>query len=203
MIESFGPAFCAAAAENRPFPDGSPATASDNKIFNNIFISNHGNVELPFPHADAMNNRSDSNVFVDGGDFRFWRSRATPAEIFRNAKAKLRSKSDLADFKKATLTGAFTPAVWSKITGWEKQSVYLDFTQMTCCLKPFEASLRLRVNPVAALLKAKCRRVRGVKVDFSGRPIGGKRILPGPFQDLREGDNYYLLFARNGLISGV
>jgi len=203
VIDSYGPAFCAAAAENRPFPDGSPATASDEKIFNNIFISNHGNVELPFPHSDAFNNRSDSNVFVNGGDFRFWRSRATLTEILRSAKAMLRNKTDLADLKKASLTGGFSPEIWSKITGWEKQSVYLDFTQMTCCLKPFEASLRLRVNPVVSLLKAKCRRVRGVEVDFSGHPIQGKRILPGPFQDLRDGDNYYLLFARNGVIPAV
>ena len=199
VFESFGPAVCAAAAEHRPFPDGTPATASDEKIFNNIFISNHGNVELPFPHPRSRNNRSDRNVYVNAGDFRFWRSRAGLPEILRHARGRVKGESGRAALRKAALTGGFSPEIWPGITGWEKHSLFLDFTWMTCFLKPFEPSLRLRADSLALLRKMKCRRVPGVDRDFCGTPIKAGRVLPGPFQDLRDGDNYYLLFPKTAL----
>ncbi len=202
VIENIGPGLCCAAAQGRRYGDKArtPVSSSRERIFNNLFIANHGNVEMPFPHPDAMNNRSDSNVFVNAGPFRFWRSRVPLKEILRFAKGKLRSKPDRAALKKAALTGGFAPAIWPKITGWEKHSLFLDTTQMTCFVKPYETSVRLRVDPLALLFKTRCKRVPGVDTDFCGHPIRGKRILPGPFQDLRDGDNYYLLAPRNGWV---
>lgn len=199
VFESFGPAVCAAAAEHRPFGDGTPATASDDKIFNNIFISNHGNVELPFSHPCARNNRSDHNLYVNAGDFRFWRSRVGLPEILQHVQGKVKGDSSRSALRKAELTGGFEPEIWPLITGWEKSSLFLDFTWVTCFMKPFEPSLRLRIGSIPLLRKMKCPRLPGLDRDFCGTPIKAGRVLPGPFQDLRNGDNFYLLFSKTAL----
>ena len=72
---------------------------------------------------------------------------------------------------------------------------YLNELNFNCKIKPYEPSMRIRTDFAKTLLAAECRPAPGVEEDFEGNKINPDRVLPGPFQSLQDGDNYYILFA--------
>ncbi|NLB54403.1 MAG: hypothetical protein GX811_01305 [Lentisphaerae bacterium] len=195
VVDNYGPGV--SVASDSP----SPAPVPKHLILNNIFLRNHGCVEFPPENDMAFDNLSDSNVFVNPPPFKFFSAlyKNEPEKLKEYALSKLSDPADMEAVEKAPLN-TFTPELWTKITGMEKNSIYLNELNFNSKITPYEPSIRIRTGFASTLLAANCKTIPGITHDFTGVKFDETKILPGPFQDLQDGDNYYLLFA---LTAGV
>lgn len=191
VVDNYGPGISA----GHDVPRGD-SKMTGHTFLNNIFLRNHGCIEVPPDNDVAFDNSSDSNVFVNTGAFHFFSAlyKQDPSKLKEYALSRLTDPTDREAVERAP-ANTFTPELWTKITGMEKNSIYLNELNFNCKIKPYEPSIRIRADFAKTLLAAKCRLVPGVEEDFEGNKINPDRVLPGPFQSLQEGDNYYILFT--------
>ncbi|NLB56075.1 MAG: hypothetical protein GX811_09990 [Lentisphaerae bacterium] len=196
VVDNYGPG-----ASVAPDVPRNEHKVTGHRIFNNIFLRNHGCVEMTPENEIAFDNISDSNVFINPPPFKFISTlhKNEPEKFREYALSKLNDPADKEAVEKAPLN-SFTPELWTKITGMEQNSIYLNELNFNSKIKPYEPSIRIRTDFVSTLLTAKCKPIPGITHDFTGVEFDEAKILPGPFQDLQDGDNYYLLFA---LTAGV
>ena len=169
---------------------GKLVETSDELVVNNIFVNNGGGVSLPFPEKRSSNCVSNSNLFV--GDVNFRYSGGTPWEqLFSAVEPKLTAEEKL----HAELVRGFAPAVWPKVSGREKDSLFLPQREFNVRIKPFEPSIYIR-NASGKTFAFEP--VPGVDRDFTGAPYG-KTVQPGPFQDLGSRTLYRLLYPVGGM----
>ena len=161
---------------------GKTVETSDELVVNNIFCNNGGGVSLPVPGDRSENCVSDRNLFV--GDVGFRYSGSTPWEKISGDAAKLLTAEEM---NRVRITKRFTPEVWPKVSGREKNSVFLTGREFGVRIKPFEPSLYLTIGKLPAFEP-----VPGIDRDFVGLSYGA-RVFPGPFQDLKPGATAYRL----------
>ena len=166
---------------------GRTVETSDELVVNNIFCNNGGGVSLPVPGDRSENCVSDRNVFV--GDVGFRYSGTTPWEKISGEAAKLLTEEEM---NRVRVTKRFAPEVWPKVSGREKDSVFLTGREFGVRIKPFEPSLYLTAGKLPVFEP-----VPGVDRDFTGLPCG-ETVFPGPFQKLEPGTGYRLLFPVPG-----
>jgi hypothetical protein len=175
---------------------------SGQRVLNNLFIGNHrGALSLIFPGERAKDNRSDSNVYV------------TYVPFERQYAINLTAGGNtVADIQKAFDTGAkrsnrdtslptlapFPEGVevtldqWRYILGCDIKSAVLRHGEVTHTLNTVFPEFSFKTSP--ALFKVKCDPIDGVDKDFFGNRIGRAPIIPGPFQNLKEGPNAFALW---------
>jgi parallel beta-helix repeat protein len=174
---------------------GRDTEASDEIIVNNIISGNRTGVELPFPSEVSRNCRSDWNVFFNHRDiFRFVYCLGQPGK--ENIETQIKEKAGAAlgeDFAAWQKNGMASQKLWRAVTGWSRNSLVMENKDLKCKLKIFENTITVTVNN-DKLLQMNCPPVESVKEDFTGTPLIPEHVIPGPFQKLKPGQNYYMLF---------
>jgi len=169
--------------------------ASDEIIVNNIISGSRSAVELPFPSVVSRNCMSDWNVFFNQGDiFRFVYCFGQPAK--ENIEKQIKEKAGAVleeDFAVWRKNGMASMKLWGAVTGWSLNSRFMEKKELNCNLKILENTITLTVEG-DKLLQMNCPPVEGIKEDFSGKPLTAGQVIPGPFQQLKPGQNYYILF---------
>lgn len=171
-----------------------PAEASDETIVNNIFSGNHLTVELPYPNKFSRNCRDDWNLLNNNGPFKFIYCLGQPKKD--DIETQLRSKCGdklPKDIVTWSQTGRVSLDLWRTTTGWGMNSKVVEGKGLGCNFKLWENTLTLMVRD-AKLMTMNCPRVDGIDADFTGKPLTQDHVMPGPFQDLQAGANYYVLF---------
>lgn len=176
---------------------------SGERVFNNIFVGNHrGAFSLIFPGERARDNRSESNVYVTYVPFErqyainLTAGGNTVADIQRAYEKRGRtagrdnaSLPSLAPFPEGV---EVTLEQWRYVLGYDMKSVVLQHGEVTHTLNSAFPEFAFKTSP--ALFKVICESVAGVEKDFFGNRIVAGRIVPGPFQNLKEGENVFALW---------
>ncbi|NLB56603.1 MAG: right-handed parallel beta-helix repeat-containing protein, partial [Lentisphaerae bacterium] len=164
VVDNYGPG--ASVAPDVPRIDHK---VSGHRILNNIFLRNHGCVEMPPDNDIVFDNISDSNVFINPAPFKFFSRlyKDEPEKLKAYALSKLSDPADKEAVEKAPLN-TFTPELWTKITGMEKNSIYLNELNFNSKIKPYEPSIRIRTGFASTLLAANCKTIPGITHDFTG-----------------------------------
>jgi hypothetical protein len=171
---------------------------SGHRVFNNIFVGNHrGAFSLIFPGERARDNRSECNVYVTYVPFE--------RQYAINLTAGGRKVSDIDSayeegVKRANRDSASLPSLapfpegvevtleqWRYILGYDTKSMVLRHGEVTHSLNTAFPEFTFKTSP--ALFKVPCEPVAGVDKDFFGNSIVKSHIIPGPFQNLKEGEN--------------
>ena len=183
------------------------AETSHNRIFNNIICGNlQGAVAMPFESDRASDNLSDYNVFCCNGlsgsrCFEIcWSHGGTDEETVTAACRKVLATSALisntkpADVNLEAQQRTFYIDTWRRLMGMERQSVAGNEILSTD-LRREVMTLCLHVGK--AVLDMCCPAVEVVQRDFFGTMLPSEKRLPGPFQNLKDGDNH-IVIRQNG-----
>ena len=171
-------------------------------MFNNIFVGNHrGAFSLIFAGERARDNRSDSNVYVTYVPFErqyainLTAGGNTVADIQKaygeGAKRANRDNGLLATLEPFPEGVEVTLEQWRYILGCDLKSAVLRHGEVTHTLN--SAFLEFSFKTSAALFQVACEPMQSLDKDFFGNPINRARIIPGPFQNLKEGENVFAL----------
>ena len=168
----------------------------DHEIRNNIFSGNGNNgngggVTLPYPNPRSQNCISDGNIFHRFNPVYFRFAETGTNDFFMKDILKLHpGKLSKREEQNALSRNQLRENLWVKITGWEKNSTFLDWKKADIHFKPFELSLQIRND---AIIPAQQYQPTASDKDFFGIPRIADKIVPGPFQNLQKGMNYFLL----------
>jgi parallel beta-helix repeat protein len=200
-----------------------PVTASHQRFYNNLIFANHaGAIGLPFPFERAQDNHSDANLFVGGGAMDA--QSAGPAPFFRYHLSGGRApRQQMEQHLAEALRGLgpdqqpnlahwfqrpdLTLEQWRAASGNDRNSLVARLRDEMLGLH----ALELRFNtmtagkdarPVAELWQLRTIPVAGVEEDFYGNPIPKEGALPGPFQNVLQGMNRWLLWPAKPLWKG-
>lgn len=176
---------------------------SGHRVFNNLFVGNHrGAFSLIFPGERARDNRSDSNVYITYVPFErqfainLTAGKNTVADIQKayedGAKLANRDRASLPVLAPFPEGVEVTLEQWRYILGCDMKSIVLRHGEVTHTLNGTFPEFSFKTSP--ALFKVACERVQGVNKDFFGNSIVPSRIIPGPFQNLKEGENVFALW---------
>ena len=170
---------------------GKDTAASNEKIFNNIIVYRNNAISMPAPNKLARNNTSNNNLLIGPETFAF----AQAWSIGNPPKEKL-----VKEVKKAGLkaNSVFPEVVlakeWNAVWKMDKYSVMLPAHNDKIGVEFKERSMVLVIDiKDPNLLKMKCRSFKGLDKDYLGKKYNKRRILPGPFQNLKPGKNYIML----------
>lgn len=193
LLDNASAAVRMAKVSNRKFA-GKPTEVSGEMIVNNIFSGNGLAVELPFPNSFSRNCIEDANLVLGHGWFRFSGQIGEPKweELLQNCRSKADSPQLQDELKAMSVTRLVMPGLWRAVTGWSKTSVFLSQGSMPINFKPYEKSLGITVKE-DVWKTINCRRIEGINTDFNGIPLP-EHPIPGPFQQLTKGENYFLLW---------
>jgi hypothetical protein len=180
-----------------------PNDVREMRVVNNLFINNaRAGLNFPGMGPAEKNNTSDYNIYSPGG----------VSQVMMVTNGSAGGTSTLADVQ-AALEKVLADKVadprqmprllpyhggplltfeqWQLLTRQDLNSA--TWRLRTVMLNPrTEAFLRLAV-PNDAKVALGGPSVPGVERDFHGRPMPKDKPLPGPFQDLREGQNIFRL----------
>lgn len=178
---------------NRMFAD-KPAEASDETIVNNILSGNNLTVELPYPNKYSRNCREDWNLLNKNGPFKFIYCIGQPEKKDLEAQITAKAGETLTkDVSTWSQTGRISMQLWRTACGWGLNSKVVEGNGFSCNFKPWESTVTMMVRD-EKLMEIKCPIVDGIDADFTGKPLSKAHVIPGPFQDLKSGANYYVLF---------
>jgi hypothetical protein len=83
--------------------------------------------------------------------------------------------------------------LWRTACGWGLNSKVVEGNALSCNFKPWESTVTMMVRD-EKLMEIKSPIVDGIDADFTGKALSKEHVIPGPFQDLKSGANYYVLF---------
>ncbi len=176
---------------------GQVTGCSDNKILNNlIFLNQRGSLCFPLDGEHIANNTSNGNLFRDGNwlgttrtaEFRLTATGATAASV----EDAIKNMSDAGD---GPTDGNLPNRIlnlqqWRSVTGRDSSSVALgELTKAALRTAPGNVEFHLPEEALAVRAEA----VEGIGPDdyLQGGSDMDALLMPGPFQSLRSGPNYW------------
>ncbi|MBL4700711.1 MAG: right-handed parallel beta-helix repeat-containing protein [Phycisphaeraceae bacterium] len=182
---------------------GKIVETSHERIVNNIIYGNHaGSVCWPSKSNRSRDNVADHNVYWDGSwmmtnkNPRFGinsnNGNITNDTLLKTFTVNL-GNGDNTDAKEAAMQAAelikntlsLTFQQWKNITRQDTNSI-----QLSCFGENQLRARRMNFQftwDLSKLRKVKCQPVENVAVDYFGKPMNKKTLLPGPFQAVPDG----------------
>lgn len=179
---------------------------SNERILNNLLIDNYGGaITLPPDWSRSANNVSDFNAFATGSQthwsgvyapmfaFDDCGGRIKPGELQQDVFAHLQSlpKAEWPETGLWAESHLLTLNQWQAVSGYEKHSVIAQF-KTASTINPDSGLLSLTERELP-LTGTGAPAVAGDDRDFFGQQIPEKGSLPGPLQNLKPGENDFLL----------
>jgi hypothetical protein len=201
----------------RTVTDRCPTGTSNNRVLNNVLIDNYrGHICMPIDDEISSNNHSDWNLLINGvhphweglGSHKFCLNNNDGlTDMARLVEHVSRAAADLPAGERPDMDywpklRYLTFELWKRATGWDANSVApvvakeqridgavaegaVNFSSRTPSVDFMTGALMTRMS---------CPAVESVDLDFVGRPFDGDRVLPGPFQDVKEAHTQFVLF---------
>jgi hypothetical protein len=190
-------------------------TSSHQRIYNNLICANNaGAISLPFPFERAQDNVSDANLF--GGETSMDSTLTAQSPTFRYNDSQKRVSPETIAAQFARVVESFPPEKrpnlarwlerpdltleeWRAFSGNDRASLVASIDSDMLGLHTLEIRLNLTRGhdhpvPIDELWKIHCVRVEGVDSDFLGAPLPKDGALPGPFQNVAQEANTWLLW---------
>ena len=186
------------------------------KIFNNIMMG--GSINLPLPSPLSKGNRSDYNLFNPPWtltNLPFVANNKGPGgkpgaglqyhEVVKQLEIAYKRGNVSPDegnqpryFHKAGVGDSYYEGTMLSLRQWrlmgmDKHSLMTSVPGNNIRALDLDVSLKVDESP----WKLGCKPIRGVDKDFFGNPMPGNP-LPGPFQNLKEGDNRLIIWPVKG-----
>ena len=186
------------------------------KIFNNILMG--GSINMPLPSALSRDNESDYNLFnppwtltslpfvannkgpggKPGAGLQYHEVVEQLERAYEQNNVSPEEGNQPRYFHKAGVGNPYyegtmlSLAQW-RLMGMDKHSLMTSVLGNNIRALGLDVSLKVDKSP----WKLGCKPIRGVHKDFFGNPMP-KNPLPGPFQNLKEGDNRLIIWPVRG-----
>jgi hypothetical protein len=169
-----------------------PAETSRMQIRGNVFVNNAGGaLSLPYPNPRSSDVASDDNVFASTKPLTFSLNKYQSPSKLEDVAAELRRvlteggtpEDALPDAKAWVKNPTLTLGQWQRLLTWDMHTIEASITARCDdeTLPP-----RLMLTLPFELPRAKDSLV---SADFLGHAVPADGAAPGPFQDLKPGEN--------------
>lgn len=169
-----------------------PAETSRDRIVANIFVNNDaGALSLPYPNPRSTDIFSDDNVFALSKPLTFSLNKYQSPYKLEDVYEQLRrvaTDDALPDVQTWVKNPRLTLDQWRRLLKWDEHTTQADVAAQ-CDDRVLPPTLRLTLPASLPRVPASADKA----TDFFGRPLPEAAALPGPFQNLKPGENSIVL----------